>query len=42
MVKRRWLIILELFLLLVAMTTVVGVQISGQRVNFVAQSQNSR
>ena len=42
MVKRRWLIILELFLLLVAMTAVVGAQISGQRVNFVAQSQNSR
>jgi P pilus assembly chaperone PapD len=42
MVKRRWLIILELFLLLVAMTAAVGVHISGQRVNFVAQSQNSR
>jgi len=42
MVKRRWLIILELFLLLVAMTAVVGVQISGQRINFVAQSQNNK
>jgi P pilus assembly chaperone PapD len=42
MVKRKWLIILELFLLLAAMTAAVGVQISGQRVNFVAQSQNSK
>jgi len=42
MVKRRRLVILELFLLLVAMTAAVGVQISGQRINFVAQSQNNK
>jgi len=42
MVKRKWLIILKLFLLLVAMTAAVGAQISGRRINFVAQSQNNR
>jgi len=42
MVKSKWFIVLELFLLLVAMVAAVSVQISGQRVNFVAQSQNSR